>query len=1085
MKKRSLTGFVFILFILSLSEHLGAEDPSKSCVDSDAAAPDQYLVAGHVNDSSALTYFDFCVNSKILTEYICDDTSTKTFVNFDCSSIGKQCCKTFCCDTIENSDDADADGVSDKGDNCLGVYNPKIETIRTINGQSVPVLIQLDSDSDGVGDACDLCPDLSNSNNDDSDNDGKGDFCDNCPWVPNPDQKDDNKDGVGNVCPYENCSDEESHPFTVSIGTMDHCVNANILKEIWCDDDNALSKMRKFEQNITCPGGCQKNKCLPPQSKPDKDMDGVPDDKDNCPDIKNMYQEDMDNDDIGDVCDPDRDGDKVDNEKDNCPDNQNFDQLDSDNDGKGDECDIPDDFDKDGIKNEDDNCPATPNADQKDSDLDGDGDACEPPHTGNPEGDVKGYGDADCDPAESESHHEESVSTADLYSVAADDVGIKSWVAGEGGNVLEKFANQPWKKIASPWDDFGTKYLPNSARAITSLWFTGAPNNELYATTVGGYVFRYKDKKWSVSLSAKAALYSIHGNKNEIWAVGDNDSIWRYVFADKKWKQMKAPEIVAKNAVPSFKLGYLKQLFLKIMPSSFRHSATKPANAWRGVHVLAGRVVLAGDGGRALQYKNKAWEQLDLNTASELRAVWAEGSFTAIGGENKIWCGSDSSKFSVCWESDASDVAILGMGGSGADNVYAVGTKGLILKRNGGSWQQLPLTSFSNALTSVAIAGAQKQPVITGINGSVYSLDNNSFVPEFIARKELAHPEWTNTSWRAHQGGLKDFWVAGDDLSIAYRDNDRNWKILHSDDSVVPFSVRPVTKKVIKDLYLDEGEDKIYAVGDAEYLLEGSIEDMEGPKITWAKVELAKPSSMVPDIRSVRKGPEESILVAGNLGVFTVTDGAVNKLFKQTLAGGAVADMRDDEIWVATANGTYTLVKNEWLYVPWDKQITPVDIKVVKNRVVVIGNPKKSDGPNFIVPPETPAGLNAPGSYYLASDIDWNDEGTKWWKKIELPKEHTELFSLNPFNEKISAWCINTIRLRGMVTTGDNFLGVRYNQEWYETTGDINENWYDGAYGFKQGYSCPGMWVSSTVETLGVGGHNDIINGKIKIKCSY
>jgi len=57
----------------------------------------------------------------------------------------------------------------------------------------------------------------------------------------------------------------------------------------------------------------------------DQDMDGIPDDQDNCPANANANQADADGDGVGDACD-------------NCPSNANADQADSDNDGVGDVC---------------------------------------------------------------------------------------------------------------------------------------------------------------------------------------------------------------------------------------------------------------------------------------------------------------------------------------------------------------------------------------------------------------------------------------------------------------------------------------------------------------------------------------------------------------------------------------------------------------------------------------------------------------------------------------------------------------------------------------------------------------------------
>ena len=164
----------------------------------------------------------------------------------------------------------------------------------------------------------------------------------------------------------------------------------------------------------------------------DTDSDGLIDAIDNCPEVPNPDQADLDADEIGDLCDPDRDGDEVDDGSDNCPLLANPVQFDLDGDGEGDACDddidgdgltnaleesrgtdpgrgdsdgdgfldgadncptVPDrpgldrdgdgagdacdqDDDADGVADWDDNCPGTPNADQGDADEDGWGDAC-------------------------------------------------------------------------------------------------------------------------------------------------------------------------------------------------------------------------------------------------------------------------------------------------------------------------------------------------------------------------------------------------------------------------------------------------------------------------------------------------------------------------------------------------------------------------------------------------------------------------------------------------------------------------------------------------------------------------------------
>ncbi|MGK0362166.1 MAG: hypothetical protein ACI9U2_004486, partial [Bradymonadia bacterium] len=78
---------------------------------------------------------------------------------------------------------------------------------------------------------------------------------------------------------------------------------------------------------------------VPDEPVMDRDGDGVPDDDDNCADIANASQSDLDDDGLGDACDDDRDGDGLNGGVDNCPDVFNPDQFDADGDGIGDACD--------------------------------------------------------------------------------------------------------------------------------------------------------------------------------------------------------------------------------------------------------------------------------------------------------------------------------------------------------------------------------------------------------------------------------------------------------------------------------------------------------------------------------------------------------------------------------------------------------------------------------------------------------------------------------------------------------------------------------------------------------------------------
>ena len=125
--------------------------------------------------------------------------------------------------TITNAD-SDGDGINDGADNCPVVANAD----------------QLDTDSDGTGDACDTdddgdgvndgadnCPVVANADQLDTDSDGTGDACDtdddddtvldsadNCPLVSNADQTDSDSDSMGDAC------DPEDAQKTIPVPTL-------------------------------------------------------------------------------------------------------------------------------------------------------------------------------------------------------------------------------------------------------------------------------------------------------------------------------------------------------------------------------------------------------------------------------------------------------------------------------------------------------------------------------------------------------------------------------------------------------------------------------------------------------------------------------------------------------------------------------------------------------------------------------------------------------------------------------------------------------------------------------------------------
>lgn len=99
---------------------------------------------------------------------------------------------------MSTMDDQDGDGIPNESDNCECTFNP----IRPLDNG-----VQADADADGIGDACDVCPiggdeDPSTCvqiDPNDRDNDGTPNETDNCPDLAN-DQTDTDMDGKGDAC---------------------------------------------------------------------------------------------------------------------------------------------------------------------------------------------------------------------------------------------------------------------------------------------------------------------------------------------------------------------------------------------------------------------------------------------------------------------------------------------------------------------------------------------------------------------------------------------------------------------------------------------------------------------------------------------------------------------------------------------------------------------------------------------------------------------------------------------------------------------------------------------------------------------
>lgn len=332
------------------------------------------------------------------------------------------------CDVCPNDslDDIDGDSVCGDVDNCPNTANP----------------LQLDFDLDLTGDLCDPCTDA------DQDTFGDPGFpantcpLDNCPTVANLDQADDDGDAFGNVCDV--CPNDPDNDIDVDgvCGDIDNCLTVANAEQLDADGDaigDACDVCTDLDGDGAGDPGFPVNTCP----------------LDNCPNVSNPGQEDADNDLLGDACDAcpfdpsnDFDADGFCGDVDNCPFVSNPMQLDDDGDTLGNLCDpCPgdplNDIDGDFVCGDVDNCPTDANTSQLDFDGDLLGDVCDP------DDDNDGVADtADCAPFNG-SLSQPAATIGNTLRIDKTGGTVLTWLRGDQGHVSNLYRavrpmNQPY-----------------------------------------------------------------------------------------------------------------------------------------------------------------------------------------------------------------------------------------------------------------------------------------------------------------------------------------------------------------------------------------------------------------------------------------------------------------------------------------------------------------------------------------------------------------------------------------------------------------------------------------------------------------
>jgi hypothetical protein len=260
-----------------------------------------------------------------------------SFTNLDGDGIGAGDNCPFQYNPLQ--EDGDHDGVGDICDNCITVANPsQIDS----DGDGVGDDCDFDDvDYDGVVNSLDNCPDVYNpdqtlgtgqttrgaacSQSGDRDGDGIHDAVDNCVRTPNPSQTDSDSDGLGDACDGDCIGAVKT---TLATGSCERTTTTICTVDANCPISGicSLTPTKACTASNQCQG--TGNTCINQAQEhckrdgitnggtcgtvnDDADADGVPDAIDNCPTIYNpsilvgaILQPDADQDGLGDACDP-------------------------------------------------------------------------------------------------------------------------------------------------------------------------------------------------------------------------------------------------------------------------------------------------------------------------------------------------------------------------------------------------------------------------------------------------------------------------------------------------------------------------------------------------------------------------------------------------------------------------------------------------------------------------------------------------------------------------------------------------------------------------------------------------------------
>ena len=298
-----------------------------------------------------------------------------------------------------------------------------------------------------------------------------------------------------------------------------------------------------------------------------------------------------------------------------------------------------------------------------------------------------------------------------LFGAAIDASG-NVWTSGQRGSVM-RLTGAMWETVSLAPD-------------LIDVWTTSATN--AWAVGEFGFVYRWNGSTWSRQTTpTTGTLNAVWGaSATDAFAGGDNGTMLR--FNGLSWSTMSFPSTgsvygiwgsASNNVYAVTSNGEV----LRFNGSAWSSVTTSSNPLWSVFGSSASDVYVSGENGTAMRFNGTTWSAMNASTSGTLAGVWAS-SPTNILGVGSASSGSTGIAFRNTgsgWSAIAmpTSVMLTSVWGAGANDVYATGDAGLIVRFNGTSWSTM--SSGTNDLLW-AVSGAP-----TGTGGA-FAVGYNSTV---------------------------------------------------------------------------------------------------------------------------------------------------------------------------------------------------------------------------------------------------------------------------------------------------------------------------------------------------------------------